>query len=61
MAEVVVELARIPEQGGMGWTRSLTLPAPEAAKIAEWLDKMLPELIVQAKSGISYRVKASAK
>jgi len=59
--EVVVELVRVPEAGGASWSRSLTLPAPEAAKVAEWLDKMLPELIVQAKAGISYRVKASAK
>jgi hypothetical protein len=46
--------------GTEGWIRRIDLPSAEAKKVAEWLDKILPELVVQAKSGAFYRIDVAA-
>ena len=59
MAEVVIELSgsswREP------WTRSVTVSAPDATKVAEWLNKIVPELIAHTKSGDFPRFGAHVK
>lgn len=49
MAELIIELSgstwREP------WTRSTTVSAAEATKVAEWLKKIMPDLIAQEKAG----------
>ncbi len=61
MAEVEVRVRGGLMTGAAGWARSITLPEPEATKVVEWLQDMLPQLVVQAKSGISYRIEVSKK
>ena len=49
MAEVSIELSgsswREP------WSRSITIPAPHAKEVADWLENTLPDLIAHTKSG----------
>ncbi len=59
MADVVIELSE--SSWREPWTRSVTVSAPDATKVAEWLNKVLPELIAHAKSGDFARFGAYVK
>ena len=61
MAEVVIELKAQPWARREPWTRSVTISAPDAAKVAEWLNKILPDLIAQLKGGYFSSVEVSVK
>ena len=59
MAEVVVELSGASWREP--WARTLTMSDADAKKVAEWLDKILPELIAHTKSGDFPRFGAHVK
>lgn len=61
MAEVVVKLSGQTWADRDPWTRSIDISGPDAAKVAEWLKKMLPDLVAQAKAGYFTGLEVSVK
>jgi len=61
MAEVVVKLKAQTWAGREPWTRSVDVSGPDATKVAEWLKKMLPDLVAQAKGGYFSGIEVSVK
>jgi len=59
--EVVVRLEGNPWETRTAFTRSVTVCTSDATKLAEWLEKTLPELIAVAKSGYGRVVKVSVE
>ncbi len=49
MAEVVIELSG--SSWREDWTRSVTVCSQDSKNVAEWLKKVLPDLIAHTKSG----------
>lgn len=49
MAEVVIELSG--SSWRETWTRSVTVSSQDSKNVAEWLKKVLPDLIAHTKSG----------
>ena len=59
--KVVVRLKGNPWEVRAAFTRSVAVCAPDATKLAEWLEKTLPELIAVAKSGYGRVVEVSVE